>query len=160
MKETIELLAAQTILERGIRAKVRAPFFLRIFRIRSITLVLRPLYAGTLIRVAAEYFKTGISLDELEKNSNEDALSILSVHGKAVSMAVAVALLNSRWKIRLFAGWMSGYLMDNMRWKEMLQMLHVALIHNGTADFINTTRLVRTVMITEPKDPGQKKKGS
>lgn len=154
-----ELHAAQSILERGVRARVRAPLFLRLIGIKHLNLTLRRLYAGTLFHVSELYLMTGITEEELKEVTAEKATELMSKHGKTIAKAVACALLNGRWRIRLFSGMLGRYLMDHMAMRELVVLLEICLIHNGTSDFMNCTRYLRAMKITDPS-LGQKRKGS
>jgi hypothetical protein len=156
-----ELHAAYAVMERGVRAKVRAPLFLRLIGIKSIPITLRKLYAGTLFRVSAIYLSTGITAEDLKETSTEHALELMHKHGDAIYQAVACALINSKLLGRLFTKWLARYLKENLTLRETLLLLEICLVYNGVADFMNTTRLVRALKITDP-NLGQKEntKGS
>ncbi|PSL06539.1 hypothetical protein CLV48_102356 [Cecembia rubra] len=161
MKHQTELNAAVSILERGIRAKVRAPFFLRILGRKHISIRIRKLYAGTLLECSAAYLATGIKEEELKEVDTERALELMQLHGIKIAEAVAIAALNSKWKIRMFSKMMASFLVWNMHWRELFALLEFILVYNGTSDFMNTTRLLRAAKITDPSNLGQnKKKGS
>ncbi len=156
-----ELHAAYAVMERGVRAKVRAPLFLRLIGIKTIPITLKKLYAGTLFRVSAIYLSTGITEEDLKETSTEHALELMHKHGDAIYQAVACALINSKLLGRLFTTPLARYLKENLTWKETLILLEICLVYNGVSDFMNTTRLVRALKITDP-NLGQKesKKGS
>lgn len=158
--EQQELHAAYSILERGVRAKVRAPLFLRLFRIKTISLTLKMLFAGTLLRVSALYLSTGIKDAQLKEMTLEESLEVLAKHGKAISRCVATAVINSQYLDWLIGRWLAGYLLRNMPWRELRTLLEYTLLYGGISDFMPTTRLVRSIKITDPQNQGQKKKGS
>lgn len=160
MAKHTEIRAAQGILERGIRAKVRAPFFLRLFRIKTINITLHRLYAGTLFQVSEYYLSTGITDEQLKELKTEDALGLMKKHGDAIFRCIACALLNNRLLIRWLTKPLASYLRANMHMQDALAMLEVVLLYNGTADFISITRYVRSLMITEPTNQGHEKAGS
>lgn len=155
-----EIHAAYSILERGIRAKVRAPLFLRLIGIKFLPLLIRRLYAGTLLKIVPHYLKTGITQEQLKEITLEEGLSLMDKHGKAISRCVAIAVVNRRYDLglsRLLAWYMLGY----MDWREILKLLETVLIYGGIGDFMSTTRLIRGLKITDPAQKlGQKKKGS
>lgn len=154
-----ELHAAETILQRGVKVKARAPLLLRLVFIRRISIKLRNPTAGTLMRVAAHYLRTGLDSRKLDDLSAEQAMAIMAVHGPALRKAVAVAVLN---------GWISGWLLARpvawyLKWhltdREICTMMNLLVAYGGTRDFIDTTRYIRAMKITSP-NLGQKKKGS
>ena len=155
-----ELHAAYSILERGARSKVRAPLFLRLFRIKTISLTIRMLYAGTLIRASRRYLATGIKDEQLKEMTLEESLEVQAKHGNAIARCVATAVINSRYLDWILGRWLGGYLLDNLPWREIRALLEYTLVYGGISDFMPTTRLVRAVKITDPQNQGQKKKGS
>lgn len=160
MEGNTELRAAQSILERGIWAEVKAPLFLRLFGKKTLKLKVRKLYAGTLLHVAECYLSTGIKEEQLKEIESEAALELMAKHGRAICKAVAMAILNDKWKIRWLSGWLAGYLLRHLDWMRILKMLEFALVYNGTVDFMSTTRLVRAMKITDPANQGQTKKAT
>lgn len=155
----IEQLAADTLLDRGARMQVRAPFWLRCLGKRRVTLTITSPYEGTLLRVASYYLSTGISGDALDNISQEQALRLLALHGGTISKAVACAWLNGYWKGKLFTKPVAAWLRWHAKPEEMLTLLYLVINHGGLQAFIDTTRLLRTTRITAPKQLGQKDKG-
>lgn len=161
MQETaIEEHTADLILKRGVRLELRAPLFLRVFGKKTIKLTVTSPYEGTLIRVAKYYLQTGISSEQLDDITHEQALSLMLTHGTQITKAVACAWLN---------GWIAGWLFTRplakyMRWnckpQDILVIATVILLYGGVSDFINITRSVRMMKTTSPMIEGQTKKGS
>lgn len=124
-------------------------------------MTVRSPYEGTLHRVAGHYLKTGITSEQLDSITHEQALTLMLVHGREITKAVACAWLN---------GWASGWfftkpLASYMRWharpEDILVIATMILLYGGVSDFMNTTRSVRMMKITTPMiDPGQSQKGS
>lgn len=157
--QATELHAAETILQRGVKVKARAPLLLRLIFIRSVNVKLRNPTAGTMMRVAAQYLRTGLDSHKLDELSAEQAMAIMAVHGKALRKAVAAAVLN---------GWIRGWVLTKpvawyLKWhltdREICTMMNLLITYGGTRDFIDTTRYIRAMKITSP-NLGQKKKGS
>jgi hypothetical protein len=156
----IELHAADLILKRGVRLELRAPLFLRILRKKTLKLVVTSPLEGTLQRVAKYYLETGITSDQLDNITHEQALGLMAVHGKQLNKAVACAWLN---------GWFSGWMFTRplawyMRWhcksEDILVIATMILLYGGVSDFMNTTRSVRMMRTTSPRIEGQTRRGS
>lgn len=146
----VERLAAENILQRGIKIKIAAPFFLRWFGKKTITAKLYSPYEGTLMRVSAYYLSTGLKDHQLDNITVENSLLLLSIHGKAISKAVACALLNGYWSGLLFTKPLAWYLRWNLKAQELFTLTYALLIYGGTSDFMSTTRLVRSMKTTSP----------
>lgn len=161
MKESphTEKFAADTILQRGVKVKIPAPFLLRLFRKKTVSLTLTSPFEGTMHRVASYYLRTGITMDMLEDLTPEEALNLQVKHGKTISKAVAVAILNGYWKGKLFTRVLAWYLRWHLKPTELYALTTTLLIYGGVQDFINTTKSVRKMKLTTPK-LGQEVQGS
>lgn len=157
--QATELHAAETILQRGVKVKARAPLLFRLVFVRWFTIKLRNPTSGTLMRVAAHYLSTGLDSHKLDDLTAEQAMAIMAKHGKALRKAVAVAVLNGWIRGWLFARPMAWYLKWNLTDREICTMMNLLITYGGTMDFIDTTRYIRVMKITSP-NLGQKKKGS
>lgn len=156
----IEQKAAETILQRGVKVKARAPLLLRMIGIKRITLTLRQPTAGTLMRVASYYLRTGITVEELSDITAERAIELMALHGGSIRLAVATAILN---------GWLSGWLLIRpvawyLKWtqseRSICTLMDMLISYGGAKDFMDTTRYIRGMKITAPNLGQTKKKGS
>lgn len=154
-----EALAAEHLLHRGVRMKMRTPFFLRWFGIKTLGLTVRSPYEGTMHRVAAYYLSTGLKEAQLVDISHEEALALWVTHGKSMCKAIACAWLNGYWSGLLLTKPLASYILWHCRPKEIFGIVTMLLLYGGTADFINTTRSVRMMKMTSPK-LGQETQGS
>lgn len=152
-----ELRAAELLLKRGVRIPMRSPFFMRWLGKKTIHLTISSPYEGALIAASEHYLKTGLTMEELEDCTTEQALSILRAHGKAIELAVACVWLNGYWAIRLFAGMLARYMRWNCEPQHIMYVAQLVLLYGGVKDFMNTTRSVRLLKVTEP-NLGQKAK--
>lgn len=145
-----ERLAAENLLQRGVKVKIVAPWFIRWFK-KTVTLRLTSPFEGTLLRVSAYYLSAGIKDHKLDDITIEESLLLMSVHGKAISKAVACALLNGYWSGKLFTKPLAWYLRWHLKPREMFALTSALLIYGGAGDFMNTTRLVRKMKTTAPR---------
>jgi hypothetical protein len=152
-----ELRTTELMLERGVRVPIRSPFFMRWLGKKQIYLTVTSPLEGALMAAAEQYLRTGLTLEELEDCTAEQALSILRTHGKAIERAVACVWLNGYWSIKLFARLLAWYLRWHCEPRHLLYVIQVVLIYGGVQDFMTTTRSVRLLKVTEP-NLGQSKK--
>lgn len=157
--QATERLAAENILQRGVKIKIGAPFFLKWLGKKTLTVKLTSPYYGTMMRFSAYYLSTGIKDEQLEELSTEEAIALMKLHGKTISKAVACALLNGYLKGKLFTRIYAWYLREHCKPRELFALAHAILIYGGAEDFMSTTRSVRDMKITSPK-LGHKEKGS
>jgi len=109
--------------------------------------------------VASYYLSTGITMDVIEGLTTEEAIKLHAKHGKTMSKAVAVAILNGYISGKLFTKPLAWYLRWHLKSHELYVLTTTLLIYGGVQDFINTTKSVRKMTLTKPK-MGQKTKGS
>lgn len=149
----IRLAAANLLLDRGVKYTIPyAPLFLQLLRLNRIQI--RPLKAGTLIEISRIIDEN--KLNEIE--TTEQASQKL----KPIIQTIAVAILNSKRKIRYFSNTLSNILL----WKTPLKVLLTIFYHiiqvNNLTDFINITKYFehQAQMMMNPKNLGQEEKGS
>lgn len=145
----VEQLASETILERGIKIKIAAPFFIKWFK-KTISLRIYSPYQGTLLRLSSYYLATGIKDNQLDDVTVEETVALMAVHGKSISKAIAVAVLNGYWAIKIFTKPLAWYLRWHAKPKELFAIVTMLVVYGGTTDFMNTTRLVRRMKVTAP----------
>lgn len=161
MKEDpqIEKFAADTLLQKGVQIKIRAPFLFRCFGKKTVKLTITSPMEGTLHRVAGYFLQTGLTLEQIDNITVEKAIELMYLHGKQINKAVAVAVLNGYVSGYLFTRLLAWYLRWNCKSNEQFILVNLLLLYGGVEDFINITRSVRAMKITTPT-MGQKTKGS
>lgn len=154
-----ELHASETMLQRGVRVRVRAPLFLRLLLIRNITLVLSVPYGGALMRMGSWYLRCQLPMAQLETISVENAVLFNVKYGKNIYRALACAFIGNDILTWLFMRPYAYWLKERLKTADALAMLQLFLIEGGIKDFMTCTRYIRGAMITGPK-LGQKTKRS
>ena len=158
-KPQVEQFAADTILQRGVKVNIPAPLLFRIVGKKTIGVTVTSPFEGTMHRVASYYLSTGLTTDQLEGITIEQALELHIKHGKAISKAIAVAILNGYITGYLFTKILAKYLRWHCKPAELYSLTTLLIIHGGIQDFINTTKSVRTMTtITQPRK-GQQNQG-
>lgn len=146
-----ELHATETLLQRGVKVRVRAPFLLRLLGIKTLGLTLREPTGGALKRMGFWYLHCQLSADQLERISVEDAMLFQVKYGKYIYRALACLFLVGKIRTALFMKPYAKWLEEHLKPKDALMLLQLAIIHGGLEDFMTTTRLIRGKMITLPR---------
>lgn len=171
MGDNLQKMAADALLERGVGLKIPAPFLYRLFGRKVMELKIRRLYLGTLL-----YLSDLAGMDELQpldvgadrtrliqemgSPSASLPLPVITANMERVTRCVAACLLNGKWKIRLFAPWLSRVLRRRCT-PDQLQEIVMWLFAYGRAEaFTITTILLREMMVTPPRNMGPKEKRS
>ncbi len=143
---------ANLLLERGVRFKLPAPFFLRLLGLHKLTI--RPFKVGTLLEISRLVVKHKLDKALLETDS-EFLLKTL----RPISECMALAILNSKWKIKLFKKPLARYLLA-VSTNELIEMFTVVLRLNRVSDFTNITKFfsLQAVSLLAP-NLGQERNG-
>lgn len=146
-----ELLAANSILKRGIRYKIPAPLFFRLLGRKTLGITITQLTAGTELRVAALMAEKGITESKLEK----DPSLILQEHYNDIVRIVAISTLN-RFSISTLAMWWRMNLLKSITVWQLWELYISVRQYSGTKPFMNITRLAIVTRMTKP-NLGQEK---
>jgi hypothetical protein len=136
-----ELSAIQTLLGEGM-----------VFKAGRLKLHLKQSYLGTLLHLSKIY--SLISLDEAKLKDSAFAGSYMLVpeNAKRVALLIAIAVLNSKWKIKFFSKPLANYLLWVITPEKLFQIMGLVLVVNNTASFTNSIRLIHTLRLMKPKE--------
>lgn len=146
-----ELLATETLLQRGVRVKARAPLLFRLVGIKNINLTLSTPTAGALLRMGHWYLRCQLPIDKLEQVSMEDALQYKVKYSENIYRALACLFIGNALMTRIFLKPYASWLREALTDEEVLTLLQLVLVHGGLQSFMTTTRYIRGVMITIPR---------
>lgn len=149
---SVEKQAAETLLEKGVRIGLSAPFFFRLFGKKEVGLVIRPTYLGTLEAVSALYLSLGVDLTNLEQWDIEDIHAFVHKHGKTVRRIIAIAALNGNWSVRLLTKPLASWLKWKLTPAKMLDIAGMVILLSQVDRFTNTIKLFGSMRITSPKN--------
>jgi hypothetical protein len=158
--ENVERRAAETILEKGVRVKLPAPFLLRILFIRNIHPVLRQPNMGTLLHFSTEALKSKMDVSRLKSGEIMEALTMVHENAVPVSRMLAYLFLRSEWKIKLFTRWYAHYLLWALTPTRQAEIYMLAVAFGRMEDFTTTIRLIEAMKMTTPKNLSPDEKGS
>lgn len=155
----VELEAAEALLDTGVSLPfktIRVPFTRKGFTLR--VTMKRPCL-GSQIRIARQYHKIGVTYKQMKAFSKDEEMNFLALHGKRISLMVALTICRGA-----FTGWLFAPLMAwIIRWfvpDVFIQGANLRFITLlGTKDFTN---IIRSAEIANPLRPklSQKEKGS
>jgi hypothetical protein len=147
MNETqTKMAAANLLLERGVRFKIDAPFYIRWLRMNRI--FIRPLYAGTIAE-----FSLVILQQKLEDATEEIAYKNMD----AVCRVIAIAMLNDEKKIAKKAEKLAKHLQWRVPAYNLIQIFLYLSHVNSTLDFTIITNyfMDKTNQILKMRNLGQ-----
>lgn len=153
----IEQQVADTILEKGVRVHLPAPFFLP-FR-KTVGVTIHQPTLRTLLKVASISLQSGFKVEELTGEMNQ-AHQVIKDHTRAVVKIVSTLILNGRKKSALFQWMLERYLLNNLTARKLGEIALVTVAFSGVQDFTTTIRLIGAMRVTAPKNLSQGINGS
>jgi hypothetical protein len=154
---SIEAKVAETILEKGVRVKLPAPFFLP-FR-KTIAVTFHQPTLRTLLKVASIALRSGFQLEKLTGDV-ETAHKAVVDHTPAVVKIVATLMLNGRIRSAVFQRILEWWLINNLTARKLGEITLVTVAFSGVQDFTTSIRLIGTMRVTAPKNLSQDLRGS
>ncbi len=147
----IRIKAADLLLDKGVRFRVPAPFYLR--WLRKDTLDIKPMRAGTIIEMSKV-----IVANKLDEQLEQRAWQQLENNIEAIALCIAIAVLNDKQKIAKRADKLATRLVWKYNSTILISMFRIILTQTHKEDFIGITKfLVRQAMMM---NLGQKAIGS
>ena len=148
----IELQAANTLLERGIRFAIPSPWWLRMFGKKSLTIVIRHPYLITLYWISNYYLKMGIDAEKIAGIGYDQAFDLVKKNSRYICSIVAAAWLNNHTLIKLFARPVSSYLINSLTPVKLYTIYNTLVNFSGIEAFMSTIRLASVMKTTTPKN--------
>lgn len=148
--EDVRLLAAQTILDRGVRFRLPAPFWKR--WLKRDWIIIRNLKAGTILEIAR------VVVDEkLEDVAGLSDYEFLYKSIPACARCIALAALNDKAKIARSSDKLTEMLLHYVSNESLIQLFMQIKVMSRVADFMNITRYLLTITQTmmNPKNLGR-----
>ena len=154
-----ELNESQNLIERGVEFTTPKKSILKYFsKQKERKFVIRQPYIGALDLMCYEFLQTEIDEDLLQGDPLSEAKKLSHKSVKRLAAIVAIAVLDSWWKIKLFKDVLTTYFLWRITPKKLLE---ISLIINqmcNFSDFINSTRLMSVTKTTTPTPVEEKQK--
>jgi len=146
------------LLEKGMRFTVPKKSLLRIVGGKERSFYIYQPYLGTLDLLSREFLEMEISEEKLQKNPIQEAKSIALTSAKRCARIVAIAVLNNRTKVALFASILTWYFLWRITPTKLFQLTIIINKMNNYGDFINSIRYLSTTNRTTSPTLMEKRK--
>jgi hypothetical protein len=155
-----EAIAGDVLLDRGIKIRIPAPFFLRIFFIKYMYLIVKRPVLGQLIRISRVFAGMNVNIDETTDHKILDLHNLISVHGKSICKVISTACFRGRVTSLIFGGLLAKRLLWSVDADYLAKMTQLIYTLSGVDSFSNTIGLMSKMRITAPTNLSQKNQGS
>jgi hypothetical protein len=146
-----EKKAADTLLHTGAEIKIYKRSVLRFIGKKERTITIHQSFLGTLYEISRLALQMNFDESKVQSDPWYESKVLAEKHARTVSTVLAIAILNSKWKIRLFKKLLANYLYWHLTPENLFKIVIVVSELNNVADFINSIRSVRGWRITQPK---------
>jgi len=151
MISDIEQKAIDAMLHRGVKISIPERSFLKYFGKKKRTFTIHQSYLCTLFHISTIAIQLKYSEKQLSESPFEESKQLVAKYAKSMPRIIAIAILGSDFKIRLFSGYLSGYLFRNLTPEKLAQLSLIVMQMNNVSDFINSIRLMSGARISAPK---------
>lgn len=153
-----ERRAINALLDKGTIFQIPRKKLLGLIKLPPHQYRIRQPYLGTLDHLADEFLSMNFDEEKLKADPFNEGRRLEYKNSRAMARVVAIAVLNGKWKIRLFTKILASY----FRWKitpsRLWQLTMVINTISNIGDFTNSIRSLSLARTTAPKaDPIEKK---
>lgn len=152
MDKEVEIKTVDTILDKGVRAPIPSPLFLRMLGVRHIRVTVRRPTINAMLRISRLYLQLGIKEDAQDW---PEWMAMMASTGKDVSRIVAVGMLRDSWRCALFSRPLAAYMREHMDLRQLAELSVLLVTCSGVQDFMNTIKFLKLMKITEAKNLSQ-----
>lgn len=139
----VQQRAADVLLDRGVRVKVPAPVWYRLFGVKEVSVTLYRPKLGTLIAMSRISADIDVDFDKLTDGSFKEAYDLCHRYGEQIAKWVAVALINDKRGIERQANRLARRLMWGMPTDRLAELFTLVVLLSGVQDFMTTIRFVQ-----------------
>lgn len=127
------------------------------FKVGKKSFTIQQPYIGTLDRLSDLYMQMTYDEEALNENGVIEANKIIRTTAKLWAMVAAVAVCNSKWKIKFMAPFMAKFFYWNMKPGDLKTLSELIMKMSGIVDFIISIRSIAGARTTKPNPIEQNK---
>lgn len=150
VKKKIERQALNTLLSRGLYFEIPGRLF---FKRHTWRIIIRQQLLGSLDYLTDLYLQIDINEDKIKADPEKEARRLAGQYARLMARVVAIAFLNSKWKIRLFSRYMTNWFLWKLTPQRLFDLTLAIKTLSNTADFVGSIRSIALVRTTAPREP-------
>ena len=142
---------ANILIEKGVKFKTKKVSFLKYFsKEKERTFVIQQPFLGTLDILSELFLSIEFDEKQIEENPLSSSKELVSKSAKKCALVVAVAVLNSKWLIRVFSKVLANYFLWRVKPSDLINIAFIINQVNNYGDFTNSIRLMSVIRMTTP----------
>ncbi len=138
---SVEKQAINTLLEHGMTFKAG------LFRFH-----MQQPYLGTILHMSKLYAEIAIDEEKIKDSAYAGSYMLVPDNAMRVAKLVAIAILRTNIKIKLFSRILTKYLLWNLTPEKLFTVMGMVLVIGNTASFTNSIRLIQALRMMKPKE--------
>lgn len=147
----VEIKTVETLLDKGVRVEIPAPFFLRWFGKKSIVLNVKRPSSQTLYTISGMFLQMKKKCEKLEAGSIDEAHELLANCMIPVSKIIAYGIIPYYSPVGIRNCLLAWYLRQHLNTRQIADLISIVITLSGVHDFCNTIRLITGLRMTMPK---------
>lgn len=147
-KQVIERAELDILLSAGMSFSVPKRSLLRYIGKPDRQFLIAPLFLGTLDYLSREFVEMNFSEEAIQENAFGEAKRLMAHNARRSARVVALAVLNSDWKIRWLAGLYAWYFRWHITPQVLLRLTLKIQEASNLGDFTNSIRYLSVVART------------
>lgn len=150
-KQKTQEEAVAALIEKGVTYSVKRKGVLR-YLFPDFKIKIAPPTLGVLYSVSSCFAAMEIDEEKVEESPLTYGFALVEENAHNLSRAIAYAILADKFLIKCIGGLFSRYIMWQFTPRDMFMIIVNILTMCGTADFINSIRLIKGVCLAEAKN--------
>ena len=143
---------ADVLIDKGMFFKVPKRSLLKyLSKNKERTFLISQPYLGTLDLITQIFLSINFDEEVLKESPLSESKKIVGQSVKKCAQVVAITMLNSHWKIRLFSSVLATYLLWRVTPSKLMELAVTINRMSNLGDFINSIRFMSVVRTTTPK---------
>lgn len=147
----VEIRTVETLLDKGVRVNLPAPFFLRWFGKNTIPIVVKRPSSQTLYTISGMYMKMKKDCSPIEAGNVDEAHHLLANCMIPASRIIAYGIASSCTPAGIRNRMLAWYLRKHLNTRQLADLVSIVITLSGVHDFCNTIRLITGLRMTMPK---------
>lgn len=154
-----EKLEADILIDRGMEFTTEKKSLLKYFsKKKQRTWLIKEPYAGTLDYITSVAVQINFDEVEINKDPLTESKRLVHQHIHKCAEIIAIAVLNSKWRIKLFKRIMTHYFLWRVTPSKLKDLASIISLMMNLKDFMISIRLTSAVRTTKPNLIEQDKK--
>lgn len=147
---TIEMNAADALLDRRLKINIPAPWIIRVFGKQTIPVYVKRPVVQNLLRISRLFVRMDIDIKQLKAGELGTLLECIGKNGVTTSRLIAHGMIRggmAAWWLNRPLAW---YLRTHMDMRGLAELAKIIVLLAGSEDFVSIITSVSNLRLTEP----------